>query len=112
MARKEEEKKNNYKNSGHFVLMQHLRAAHALRSDQNMKGEGLQMFNCSLDSWGKSHISLIQNHEAIKSDVLCKPTNRLSLVIKSGHRNVYIVVHPSMCVNILMYSIHTTEACT
>jgi hypothetical protein len=31
---RKEEKKNNPKNSGHFVPLQRLRAAHALRSDQ------------------------------------------------------------------------------
>ena len=33
--RRKKEKKNNPKNSGHFVPQQRLRAAHALRSDQN-----------------------------------------------------------------------------
>ena len=32
--KKEKEKKNNHKNSGDFVPLQRLRAAHALRSDQ------------------------------------------------------------------------------
>ena len=35
VAQKERRKKNNPKNSGHFVPLQRLRAAHALRSDQN-----------------------------------------------------------------------------
>ena len=33
--KKERKKKNNPKNSGHFVPQQRLRAAHALRLDQN-----------------------------------------------------------------------------
>ena len=34
VAQKEEKKKNNPKNSGHFVPQQRQRAAHALRSNQ------------------------------------------------------------------------------
>ena len=34
VAEKKERKKNNHKNSGHFVPLQRLRAAHAHRSDQ------------------------------------------------------------------------------
>ena len=35
VAEKEKDKKNNHKNSGHFVPLQRLRATHALRSNQN-----------------------------------------------------------------------------
>ena len=33
---RKERKKNNPKNSGHYILLQRPRAAHALRSDQNL----------------------------------------------------------------------------
>jgi hypothetical protein len=36
-AEKERRTKNNQKNTGHFVLLQRLRAAHALRWDQHKR---------------------------------------------------------------------------
>ena len=47
---KEERKKNNHKNSGHFVPLQRLRAAHVLRSDQLLYNE-YYFENVTLTSW-------------------------------------------------------------
>ena len=39
VAEKSKEKENNHKNSGHFVPLQRLRAAHTLRSDKCLSQE-------------------------------------------------------------------------
>ena len=53
VAEKERNKKNNPKNSGHFVPQQRLRAAHALRSDQYNIKVRLSILNVALQGLPK-----------------------------------------------------------
>ncbi len=62
-------KKNNPKNIGHFVLLQRLRAAHALRSDQNMLSS--TFYDCVYYAWDRAVSSRLWLLESLFLGVFC-----------------------------------------
>ena len=72
MWRRKERKKNNHKNSGHFVPLQRLRAAHALLLDQNcmkMTTRGYEIIRL-IKALSES-LSKAENLVCVKTEIQC-----------------------------------------